>query len=393
MLRVVNIIEEANLGGPQIRIALVAKKLINEGIHTVVLFPRQESNNFVSLLEKNKINYKQLSISRLSKNYKSIFKYIIYSVFEIYNISKFIKSNNFDIAHISGGSWQFKGIIGAKLAGVKSIWYLNDTYVPFIFRKSFYFLNRLSDGFMYASKRTEKYYKPLIAKNKYEFLVPPPVDTSKFDPFKKFEISDKINNRFNNKLIIGTVSNINPVKGLETFIRSSALLNQKYDNIYFIIIGAIIKSQKKYYQSLIALANSKNIKNIFFFSKEKDVRYLLNKFDIFVCSSNFEAGTMTVREAMSFSKPIISTDVGDVSTFITNNYNGFVVPKKDSNQMANKISHLLDDKEKRKIFGRRNRKIAKSKFDISICVEQHKNAYFTINNRLNNNDKRNIKVN
>ena len=71
--------------------------------------------------------------------------------FEVLMLSRLLKKNGFDIVHVSGGSWQFKGILAAKLADIKIIWELNDTYVPFIIRVIFFFLSKLANSFIYGS--------------------------------------------------------------------------------------------------------------------------------------------------------------------------------------------------------------------------------------------------
>ena len=48
--------------------------------------------------------------------------------------------------------------------------------------------------------------------------------------------------------------------------------------------------------------------NIYFINSRRDVRPLLKRFDIYVCSSDNEASPLSVWEAMSMKKPIVSTD-------------------------------------------------------------------------------------
>ena len=61
-LRVVNIIEEGKLGGPQLRIASVAEKLTKYNIKTTVILPSDESSEFLALLDDKKVLYKVFCI-------------------------------------------------------------------------------------------------------------------------------------------------------------------------------------------------------------------------------------------------------------------------------------------------------------------------------------------
>jgi len=64
-------------------------------------------------------------------------RYVLFSIFEIYKLSKYFKKEKFDLIHASGGSWQYKAVIAAKLSNGKVVWHLNDTSMPWLFRKIF----------------------------------------------------------------------------------------------------------------------------------------------------------------------------------------------------------------------------------------------------------------
>ncbi len=84
---------------------------------------------------------------------------------------------------------------------------------------------------------------------------------------------------------------------------------------------------------------------------------------------------MTVFEAMAMAKPIVSTDVGDVSQLITNGENGFVVPVRDASALAEKVTLLIESEELRKKFGSKVRQVAIDHLDIEICARRHAEFY------------------
>ena len=51
------------------------------------------------------------------------------------------------------------------------------------------------------------------------------------------------------------------------------------------------------------------------------------------------------------SKPIVSTDVGDVPLYVHNRENGYVVPVGDSAQLADRVLQLLREPSLRTKFG------------------------------------------
>ena len=126
-LRVANILEEAQVGGPQLRVTIIADK-IRKKIETTVILPIKNSAKFESILINNKIKYKKVFLSKITKKLNLAAKYILLSPFELILLVYYFRKKNFDIIHISGGAWQFKSMIAAKLSNAKVIWISEDTY-------------------------------------------------------------------------------------------------------------------------------------------------------------------------------------------------------------------------------------------------------------------------
>lgn len=374
-MRIANIIEEARIGGPQIRNLMIAKALKDQFTKVTLIFPKKNSTKLISLCRSQKINYYSLPLGTIERKFISIFKYVFFFVFDVVKIAKILKKHNFDLVHLSGGAWQFKGIFAAKLAGIKVIWELNDTYTPAFIKNLFFFLSYLANGFIFASQKTKNYYKSLIPNYKKTFIIQSPVDINLFNPNLKYSLKKSDKKIFNNKIVIGTVANINPTKDLVMIINSAKQLSFYSNKIVFVLVGAIYRSQIKYYKMLKKIINKHSIKNLFFLKSRSDIRPLLKNMDIYLCTSKNESSPLSVWEAMSMKKAIISTKVGDVNKFIKNNINGFIIKSDEKASLANKIQVLIKNSKLRKKFGERSRLIAKNKLHIAICVNLHLNAY------------------
>ena len=295
-------------------------------------------------------------------------------------ISIFLRKNNFNLVHVSGGSWQYKGFFAAKLSNIKVIWHLNDTYTPFIFRLLFGLFGKYADSYIFASYRTKNYYYKFCDKKKDWVVIPAPINTNKFLP--GIINSPSIGLKWQGKVVIGMVANINPVKGIDVFIKAVKLLDPQIFNAVFIIIGPVYDSQNEYFNALNNNIGKKYKDSIIFVGPKKDVRPWLKLIDIYVCTSNFESSPTSVWEAMSMEKPIISTDVGDVSLYVENDKNGYIVPTGDYHSLADRIIHLINNPDKVLKFGMYSRKIAINNFDISICSKMHIKAYNSTYNFL-----------
>ena len=67
-------------------------------------------------------------------------------------------------------------------------------------------------------------------------------------------------------------------------------------------------------------------------------------------------------------KPVIATNVGGIPELMKNNETGFLVEKGNSEEWIEKLSILIDDKEKRKIMGSNGRKFVEDNFSWNINV-------------------------
>lgn len=373
-IEVLNVIEEASVGGPQIRIVNVAN-IIKPSVETTVVFPSKESRPLSKRCEDCGINYRAMPISKITKSWIMASKYLLLSLFEVINISLFFFRSSAEIVHVSGGSWQFKGVIAGRLSGKKVLWHLNDTFMPVFIRTAFRCLNGLADGYIFASERSRNYYEDIIDHKKKQFVIPAPVDVSFFDSRLTVVGEEDLKTRFSGKFVVGTVGNVNPVKGIKTFIRSAAEINGAIDNVQFLIIGNISDKQRKYFLELRQLCSELELDNIEFLGGREDVRPLLNMLDVYVCSSHAESSPMAVWEAMSMAVPIVSTNVGDVPMYVKDGESGYITDVKDHLSISDRVQRLLNNPEECATLGAAAREVVVNHLDISRCAERHIAAY------------------
>ena len=374
-IKVANIIEDGRLAGPQNRMMKVAS-VLNNIAHTKIILPKRNSQDFQNQCNKLGIKYIPVSLSTMSSNWISIIRYIALFPYEILLLFHVLKKNKFDLVHLSGGCWQFKGLIAAKLAKIKVIWHLNDTNAPLLIRKFFSLLSPLANSIIFASERTRDYYKNYLPVKIRSFLIQSPVDVNFFDPSLKYNTEEFEKKNFcEDKIKIGTIGNINPNKGHITLLKTAKLLSNYSGQIIFFIIGPVYKSQRKYFESLKKIKKKEKIDNVIFLEGKKDIRPILKILDIYICSSDFEASPLSVWEAMAMEKAIVSSDVGDVRKFIENGVNGFLVEKGDAVGFADNIKKLIEKPNTRINFGKIAREVAKNKLDLNLCVKLHNLAY------------------
>lgn len=378
-LKVANIIEEGRLAGPQVRIAEVARCLAGIGkgkIHTTVIFPFEGGEPFKQRLDGYSVDYRQIRLHRPARNKKYLVRYLLFFIPDIHTIYKVLKGDGIDLVHVSGGSWQVKGVIAGKLAGCRVLWHLNDTGMPRGIRLCFRIVaNRGVDGFIVAGKKVREYYlkKIGIGRARPVFEIQAPVDCTYYDP--AVVTPDRLVSK-DPGLKIVTVGNINPLKGIEYFLKMAHELNKQYNNIHFFVVGPQLSSQKEYLAYLYKLKEDLHLDNVTFYGPCPVVRRVLKAADIYVCSSVTEASPLAVWEAMAMETPVVSSDVGDVSRFVRHGESGYVVSAGDVDSMALHTAKLIEDKGLRCRFATKSRRTAVEKLDISIAARKHEQAYF-----------------
>jgi len=376
LLKVANIIEEGRYGGPQARIITVAEKLKSYGIETFVIFPDKDSDVFYEKLIHSGIKFRRLKIQRLARQKTQQAMYCFHFIKEVFALALLIKRERVDIVQCNG-SHQIKGLIAGRLALKRTIWVLNST-TP---RKTVFWLllifSRLCDGFVLTGNRARDYHMTKSGlRRKLHTVIHPPVDTVRLNPRKTLK-KDLLYRNNSVGLSIVTIANINPIKGLEYFIEMAHILSRNGRKENFYIVGPELQSQKKYFNYLREIIKRSSEISIELTGPVYEVEFVLAKTDIFVCSSLAEAGPVTVWEAMAMARPIVSTDVGDVTSFIQDGENGFVVPVKNAGALAEKVSLLIDNEKLRKEFGRKARETAIKHLDVEICANKYADFYRT----------------
>lgn len=99
-----------------------------------------------------------------------------------------------------------------------------------------------------------------------------------------------------------------------------------------------------------------------FLDECSDVPSLLSASDIFVLISNWEAFPISILEAMREGLPVLATDIGGVNEAINHGVNGFLVPRKDANRVAQYLASLLRSADLRQSMGAQSRQSFCKKF-------------------------------
>ena len=96
-----------------------------------------------------------------------------------------------------------------------------------------------------------------------------------------------------------------------------------------------------------------------------DIRPYMNAADVFVLPSYYNEGLpRTIQEAMAMKKPIITTDHPGCRETVDTGVNGFLVPTRDAEKLAEAMSYFVDKPAEVKKMGEESYRLAEEKFDV-----------------------------
>ena len=175
----------------------------------------------------------------------------------------------------------------------------------------------------------------------------------------------------NDALWIGTVAELHKTKGQTYAIKAMDRLIQEGKNIVFIIIG---EGEERH--NLRALIEEKGLANNIFLIGFIDVApQYLRAFDIFTLTSISEALSYTILEAGLSESAVVASNVGGIPEIITSKESGLLVPTRNSSAIAQAISYLIDNKEKRNQFGRKLKQKIEHTFSLEEMLEKTISVY------------------
>lgn len=97
--------------------------------------------------------------------------------------------------------------------------------------------------------------------------------------------------------------------------------------------------------------------------------------DVFVTATTWEGMPNTVLEAMACGLPIVGTQASGLHELVRDGLNGYLVPTKDPEALAQALARLMGDGYERRRMGRESRKLAEREFAWEYIARQYVRVY------------------
>jgi glycosyltransferase involved in cell wall biosynthesis len=164
-------------------------------------------------------------------------------------------------------------------------------------------------------------------------------------------------------------------KGVIEFLESSRLVKKIYPEIIFQLAGELEKDHPDKVPVSV-FDDYINDKSIEFLGYELDMPRRLNNSSLFIFPSYYREGVpRVVLEAAACGVPAIVANEPGTKESVIHEETGYIIPKKDSKNLALKIIHLFENKDKYHSFSINAAGMAKRKFDIIKITDRYLSVY------------------
>jgi len=151
-------------------------------------------------------------------------------------------------------------------------------------------------------------------------------------------------------------------KGIEQFVAAARLLRPSFPNTRFLVLGGLDDNPTSVSEAEMTGWVDEGL--IEWHDHIEDIRPVLAESSVFVLPSYYREGVpRSIQEAMASGKPIITTDHVGCRDTVDPGVNGFLVPIRNSNALAEAMRRFLLQPGLIRKMGMASRKIAEERFD------------------------------
>ena len=166
-------------------------------------------------------------------------------------------------------------------------------------------------------------------------------------------------------------------KGIEILINACKILTEQSVKFNAIIVGKYIENDPRYLSSeLFQQISFENDFNCSYAGNVSNISDYIESADIVILPTIYNEGIPRILiESAAIGRPIITSNKYGCKMIVKNNFNGIVLDKVNSNELANMIKKILNDKELKSYFSINSRKIAEKNFDEKKVFHHHEKEY------------------
>lgn len=171
------------------------------------------------------------------------------------------------------------------------------------------------------------------------------------------------------QLVVIMVARMVWSKGVRELVEAAEILKDRLPQVVFLVVGPIEPGSPNLIPEEFLRAAEKRA-NLHWLGFRKDVRELYALSDLAVLPSYYKEGgyPRALLEPMALGKPVIAADTPDCRGPVEDGRNGYLVPPRDSQALAQAIARIMENEELRQQFGQYSRQKIEREFDDQLVV-------------------------
>ena len=369
-VRLLEFLTNFKIGGTERQVMNLARSLDRErfDLHCGCL---GRSGEFLDHFEGKRIPLSEYRINSLCNHT---------TVREQWKFAGYLKRNRIQIVHSYGFYSNVFSVPPARLAGVPVvIASIRDTGDPFtrMQRRVQKIICAFADHILANSnavrhRLVEEGYRPgKIGVIRNGILMPPQTDNGIRGLFRReFGLPE-------NARLVAVVSRLNPLKGIEYFLESAALLAARFEDVFFPIVGdgidPVYTAALKDHAARLGLA-----RRVLFAGFRLDIGSILPEVLISVMPSLSEGLSNVLLESMAAGVPVVATRVGGNPEVVEEGVTGLLVPPRDPAALADAVGTLLGNPGLATRFGASGRRRVEVHFSLDRMVQDTQSLYIEL---------------
>lgn len=369
------------------RVHAYGRGLTQQGQEIHVLLPISlepkgsvQINTLSEGFDENGVHYKYMSGSSLRGN--NIIKRQINDQYGYWHtllyLIKNLRKDDQVIIYEGGWFWQLMCILAIHLKGAKVAMELNE--LPYVFGKQTKkIIAKRNILLKYVFPRYDQF---IVISDNLQLLAQQYAPKAKVIkvPIIVEELTDSIsedNSPIDKPYILHTGTLNQSKDGILGLIEAFGKVCQQTDTpIQYLFSGYLEKSpQKEYIKKLLVQYHIEDRIKFLGYLEESELRHyqrhctlcIINKYKTL---QNKYCFSTKLGEYLAFARPVIMTNVGEATNYLKDGENAYLVEPNDTDSMANKILHVLNNPEEATRIGNAGRKLAMEVFNCDVQAKR-----------------------
>lgn len=301
----------------------------------------------------------------------------------IWRLARFICEHKIEIVHTNSLKADIIGGFAGRMTLRRVVWHvrdrIEDDYLPKSAVRIFRFLSHIIPHYVIANSAAtlKTLHLPSTA---LASSIPSGVEISGKTVIVHdgtAAVEPLVTPRSDSAFRIGLIGRISPWKGQHIFIQAAKLVNERFPQARFVIVGAALFGEEEYEREVRQLPGQLGIEQIVEFAGFcKDINLVLSKLDLVVhASTKGEPFGQVIIEGMAAGKPVVATNGGGVPEIVEDGETGILVPMGDAKAMAQAICKVLGSPEIAREMGRKARNRVAEHFTMDHTARKVEAVY------------------